>query len=271
MKQANIQYHGDPRTTQSCIDAVARLLQSNERVDSALLLTSDQHHAFLITISEYQKIIIQAAFASGYGGEGPKGLSRVLQLLRFHKIEIDEVLLPHKIFSKISTCNLTAADLSQIESFNRIRPMRIFDYIYDIGELTNRQFLETYSSLIPWVCVDERLLDLAIRLDQGEENILILAFCRLEDILKKRCGMQGTSLVEVVNKAFKGASPYLEWKGIKSGERDARVTLFFSIFTAYRNKYAHQEIRYCRNTLIREFMMINELFLLEAEAVKTEL
>lgn len=44
--------------------------------------------------------------------------------------------------------------------------------------------------------------------------------------------------------------------------------LFTNIFTAYRNKRAHREINKHHKMQIREFMLINELYLLEHESIQ---
>ena len=74
-----IQYMGTPYT-QDCLEAIGFILQTQQRIEIALLLSYDQRHAYLIK-SARNIYIIRSGFSSGYSGEGPKGLASSLQLL----------------------------------------------------------------------------------------------------------------------------------------------------------------------------------------------
>ncbi|MEM7358836.1 MAG: hypothetical protein AAF431_07055 [Pseudomonadota bacterium] len=146
---SNIQYHGDGRTTQSCIDAVQRILQFGGYISLARLLTCKNRHAFFLTIDEYQNIIIQAGFASGYGGEAPKGLARVIQLIRFHGVKLEEIDVPQKVFRRIDCCKLRDKDLKQIEETPFKRPVSLYDYVLEVGELADTDLMSYYKCAIP--------------------------------------------------------------------------------------------------------------------------
>ncbi|MFQ3246609.1 MAG: hypothetical protein ACI9SP_003262 [Arenicella sp.] len=251
----NIQYHGDNRTTESCIDAIARLLHFGDRIGLALLLTCEGHHAFLLTLNEYQKIIIQSGFASGYGGEGPKGLSKVIQLLRLHSVELEEVYVSSKIFSRIESSQLRDKDLQQIEETSYVRPITLIDYVFDIGEIPERELLMRFPCVIPWATLDPRIIDLVLILNLGDSSAVSRAFNRFETILKERAGNNSRSLRAAANSVFSN--------GCTSDSPSAAEKLVTSVYTLFRNSRAHEERYFSREEDIRCIALINELFLLE--------
>ncbi len=252
----NIQYHGDSRTTQSCIDAIVRLLHFGDSIDLALMVTSDQYHAFLLTVNEYQKIVIQPGFASGYGGEGPKGLAKVIQLLRFHNVELEEVLVNSKLFSRIESCQLRERDLKEIEQLPYVRPLSWVDYLHDIGKVHDQVLQRVFPCEIPWSSLDPRLLDLAMQIKREDLSAVSQAFNRLETILKERC--------ENLPKSLRGAANQVFSNGAARGSESAAEKLFTSVYTLFRNPRAHEELNLTREEDIRCFVLINELFLLES-------
>lgn len=59
------------------------------------------------------------------------------------------------------------------------------------------------------------------------------------------------------------------WKNVENeNASNALGRLFTNIFTAYRNERAHSEIKKSPPQLFREFLLINELYLLERETSK---
>lgn len=257
MSSTFIQYHGDLRTTQSCIDAGLRLLQCAEQVDQVLLLTSGTCHAFLFTLHGYQKIIVQCGFTSGYSGEGPKGLATMIQLIRFHRVEIEEVIVSKRVFGRIQNARLTLDDLREIESSDPVLPYRIGDYIYEVGELPESVLKSLHSRRIPWPIIDDRILDLASRLDHGDSSVVLEGFKRLEGILQDRAGLKNKPFREAVMKIFRS--------GKDNSHPSAAEKLMTSIYTLYRNERAHREKVYTREEQLRSFLMLNELFVLEQE------
>lgn len=252
----NIQYHGDNRTTESCIDAIVRILHFDDRIDLAVLLTCEDRHAFLLTVQEYQKIIIQSGFASGYGGEGPKGLAKVIQLLRLHSIELEEVHVSSKVFSRVENCQLRDKDLQQIEETPYVRPISLIDYVFDIGDIPQGELLKRYPSVIPWATLDPRIIDLALILNQGDSSAVSRAFNRFETTLKERAGNNSRSLRAAANSVFSN--------GGANDLPSAAEKLVTSVYTLLRNPRAHEEHYFSREEDIRCFVMINELFLMEA-------
>ena len=88
MRLAAIEYHGVAGGTAECESAVIRQLMCAPVLARALILTAARDHAFLLFTEVGDPIAIRSGFASGYGGTGPRGLSRVLQFLDAHGIEI---------------------------------------------------------------------------------------------------------------------------------------------------------------------------------------
>ena len=175
----NIQYHGDNSTTESCVDAIVRILHFNDVIDLAVLITFQNYHAFLLTVNEYQKIVIKPGFVSGHSGEGAHGLAYVIQLLKFHQIEFEEVVASKKLFSRIGTSQLRDKDLQEIEELPYIRPLVLGDYLHDIGEVSDEKLQNLYPNVIPWATLDARVLDLALMLDKGDSSAVLKAFNRL--------------------------------------------------------------------------------------------
>ena len=56
------------------------------------------------------------------------------------------------------------------------------------------------------------------------------------------------------------------WKNLDPNESTGRSLLFTGTFKAYRNRRAHQEPKHKLEDDIREFLLINQLFVLEREA-----
>src|SRR5260370_32612901 len=85
-----IEYAGAPGVTAACKDAVMRLIQYGDHITRARILSYSNEHCLLLTVNCGDLIAVKSGFASGYEGEGPSGLSFVLQLLEAHGAEIEE-------------------------------------------------------------------------------------------------------------------------------------------------------------------------------------
>ena len=79
--------------------------------------------------------------------------------------------------------------------------------------------------------------------------------------------MNNENGVKLFAKAFQVDDSVLCWENLDSGESKGRASLFTSVYMAYRNNRAHQEPRHNVSDDIREFMLVNQLFVLESEAV----
>lgn len=271
---ATIQYHGSHYTTQSCLDAIARLLSAGAVIKRALLLTHEAKHGFYLDVQDPEPICIRCGFTSGYSGEGPAGLAIALHLFRRFEIEVEEVLVSDGLLTRINENRLTEADLGSIVDADIVRPIRTDAYKYDGLQHRGRpgpQMREQFAPVVPWFALDDRLIDLAIVLSRDPDKAVFEAFRRLESLVKKRCefplGLAGS---DVFKKAFRGSGAVLTWRDVSRGEIEGRAQMFEAAFMAYRNPRAHREEVGGEARAYREFYVANELFLLEAEAVKED-
>jgi hypothetical protein len=67
------------------------------------------------------------------------------------------------------------------------------------------------------------------------------------------------------SRAFAGKDALLTWPVLDENERAGRLNLITGAYMAYRNPRAHQEKP--RSELLAEFLLLNQLFRLEEEAV----
>lgn len=268
---AQAQYHGSHYTTQSCLDAIARLLSAHAWVDRALLLTNQSRHGFFLDVHEPEPIFIRCGFTSGYSGEGPAGLAIALHLFRRFDVEVEEVLVSEGLLRRLNENCLTKTDLAFIDDAEVVRPVRTHEYMFDGLRYQGRpvdQMREQFKLAVPWLVLDDRLADLAIILSRDPDKAVFEAFRRLESQVKKRCELPlGVAGVDVFKKAFRGSGALLTWSDASAGELEGRAQMFEAAFMAYRNPRAHREEVGGTARAYREFYVVNELFLLEAEAV----
>ncbi|WP_296207344.1 TIGR02391 family protein [Psychrobacter sp. UBA3480] len=269
-KLAGIQYLGDSGVTQICKEAVIQLIHAGEDVNDVKILTFEETcsntHALLLTLRYDTQVIVKGGFASGYNGEAPKGYAFVLNLLRNYTDNINEYIISKSIFERISNSSLTVKDLDYINSIRSVRPSRWHDSAYLYKERVGSIFSE-FPLTIPMALLDPRLIELALDFDKNPDNAIISAYRKLESIVRERTGLDNESSTKLFAKAFQGDDSILYWGNLDSGESKGRASLFASVFMAYRNNRAHQEPRHNLNEDIREFMLINQLFVLEGEAM----
>ncbi|TPG50021.1 TIGR02391 family protein [Rhodanobacter glycinis] len=267
---ANMQYHGESGITQRCIDAVVRILQAGEWVTKAILLTHEHDHCLYLQLAEHEDILVRPGFTSGYEGEGPAGLAIVLLLLKDHCIEVEEVLVSARFMRRAAESRLTRADAVRIDGRRAIRPYRLSDYTWKVldarggGRACTRK---QYSLLPPFGLLDPRLWDLALLLESDPDAAISKAFRLLEETVVRRCGFSGLFGRKVFEKAFLRDDSPLTWQALNPGEVRGRAELFTGAFSAHRNPRAHRRIDDDRACSLREFLLVNELFLLESEAV----
>ncbi len=165
---------------------------------------------------------------------------------------------------------LTNKDLQTIEAAQPRRPLRWTDYVHerdwkqqDDGTLWQSLF----DPVMPFSIIDPRIMDLARTFWDNPNDCLLTAYRRLEDIFRKRTGSDehGAKLFSV---AFRRNPAMLRWDGCDSGEHDGRAQLFAAAFMAYRNPRAHRELAHNANEALTEFLLLNQLFLLEKDAVR---
>ena len=196
-KLADLEYHGSNGITQHCLDAITRLIQFDDRIEKAWLLSSPEEeygcrdHAFILTINYGQLVVIGTGFRSGYGGEGCSGLSKALQLLIRHKAEIIEIDVKLDVMNRLEHRCLLSSDIQLIESINPVRPNRYYDYIFFDAEKKEKVFGEKEISLlfppaIPFAIIDTRILDLALSLEEHPDASLLSGYRRLEGLVRDK-------------------------------------------------------------------------------------
>ena len=89
---AGIEYHGTSGTTMHCLQAITRLIHFGDVIEEAWLITSRSNefgeHCFLLNMACGDPVAIKSGFSSGYGGEGPKGLSTAIEIFKMHGIDL---------------------------------------------------------------------------------------------------------------------------------------------------------------------------------------
>lgn len=266
---AGIQYVGLAGVSESCAQAVQRLLQYNDRITNAKLMTSDQEHGLLLTVDEYDYVAVKVGFTSGYSGEGPRALARVLELLLGHNIDVEEVRVGVEVLERVNLSALTEKDLQKISEAAPVRPTRIYDYIYEAsGRVSGNpeKYWNRFPPVIPLALVDSRLADLALTFWDAPGDALLKGFRRLEDTIRSRIQSDehGSKLFA---QAFQGSTPPLVWQDTQPSEAIGRSNLFTGAYMAHRNPRAHKELQDEALPLLSEFLLLNHLFLLESRAV----
>lgn len=269
---AGIQYVGLAGVSQECKKAIVRYLQFGDKIQSAKLLTCGGAHCFLLIVDYDELVAIKSGFSSGYVGEGPAALSTALQLLRRHDVEIEEYVVPDKIIERIDQSCLTTADIEEIHSLEPVRPWRWLDYIhnqekYAPGE--NPWLQWEFPLVMPYAILDPRLTQLALNFDNQPDNSIISGYRRLEDIIRERTGLDEHG-AKLFSKAFQVEDSVLYWKDIDPGEQQGRAQLFAGTYMAFRNRRAHRVPSDHTGNALTEFLQLNQLYLLEKEAVKRE-
>lgn len=268
----HIQYVGVTGITRDCIDSVIRYLQNNESVFKAKLITCKSQHNLLLYTEGYsnevrEKIIVRAGFSSGYGGEGPNGLSYVLTVLDEFGTEIEEIEVSDKLFDKINQARLTTTDLEKLESTRPVRPNRIYDYTL-VNQRPNEEDLwKRFPLSIPYRIIDSRIQDLAIHFWQNPSDKLRTGFCRFEDTVRERCESEehGKKLFE---QAFRSKDSLLQWEELSQKEQAVRASFIIESYSCFRNPRAHREKESTLEELLSEFLILNQLFRFEGSATQ---
>lgn len=264
---AGIQYLGLSGISKECQDAVMRLLQYGDSITRVRILTCSSEHCLMLTVNVGDLIAIKSGFGSGYLGEGSHTFSYVLQLLEAHGAEIEEYEVDNDFIARLDMSALTTADIAKLDTTRPVWPSRWHDYIFeeDWDRGKDGTLWRRFDPIIPFSIIDSRITDLAIRFWQGPDDCLLTAYRRLEDIVRKRTGIDehGTKLF---SQAFCEQTPKLCWKDIDSGEQTGRANLFTAAYMAYRNTRAHHEFEKHSEGQLGEFLLLNHLYLLEKES-----
>lgn len=265
---AGIQYAGLPGISEVCVQAIQRMLQYNDQIDSAKLLSNNHDHCLLLVVEEYDRVAVKSGFSSGYGGEGPRALARALQLLLDHGVDVEEVEVERAVLDRLDASGLTARDLEAIDAAQNVRPTRIYDYIYDaVGAVKSLgMHWSRFPAVLPYSIIDRRIADLALRFLEEPNDTLLQGFRRLEDTVRQRTESQEHG-AKLFSQAFQGEGAKLTWQGIQPSELVGRVNLFTGAYMAHRNPRAHREMSDDMTALLSEFLLLNHLFKLESDAV----
>jgi hypothetical protein len=270
---AGIEYVGHTGSTSSCIQAITRLIHGGEEIKNALLITCHTHHAFLL-VNQYDNVVaVKAGFTSGYLGEGPRGLATALAILYRHNAEIEEYDVEPKLMHRLEFSCLLQDDINSVRNTRPVRPRRWDKYLFDSDTSLrppNNRLFHYYPSAVPFRLIDERIMDLAVKFHENEDGIIIAAFRRLEETLRSRTGLTEESGTKLFSKAFLSENAPLGWDVPDEGESKGRANLFIAVYMAFRNARVHREQLHEADEGIREFLLVNELFRLEACAVSKD-
>ncbi|WP_417511181.1 hypothetical protein [Methylophaga sp.] len=252
-KLADLEYHGSYGITQDCLDAIVMLLQLGERIEKVRLLSGEvdqtncRDHAFLLTLVDGRDVLVNAGFRSGYGGEGSKGLSKALQLLLRHNVFIEEHEVNSALMRRLEKRCLLISDIESILASRCVSGGRYYDYIWYDTEKNGYSFDERaisalYPLMVPLAIVDNRILDLALGLEEQPDLSLTTGYRRLEGIFRdKHPDLAGLTAAKLFSKAYLGENAIMEWPDIDKSESDGRASLFIGVYKSYRNKRAHNE------------------------------
>lgn len=272
-KLAGIEYHGTPGVTQRCVDALKSVLAAGEHVQSAWILSwSDGkigEHSILLTVSPYLQVLIRPGFRSGYSGTGPTGLSTAIGLLQLFKVDIEEYDVDEEFHRRCEAGCLHSSDLKNLTQSRPVRPSRYYEYVERPSYRATADvihLLEEFPPVLNLGLLDERLIDLSIGFLDNPDFAITTAFRRLEDIVRTRIGVYDKSSNQLFTLAFEGNRSLLHWDDPDAGEQAGKSNLFKSVTMAYRNPRAHREVVMSSRDAVREFMLVNQLYLLEAAA-----
>jgi hypothetical protein len=274
-KLAGIEYAGVGGCSAECQDAVVRLLQYGDLITLCRILThsSDEPrtHCLLLTINSGDLVAVKSGFASGYGGEGPHTFSYVLELLDAHNVEIEEYEVDETLIERLDRSCLLTSDLEHLSKARPIRPSRWADYIEDRHWTWSdeKTLWRDFPLVMPLAVIDPRLIDLAVSFGKDPDERLLTAYRRLEDRVRMRTDIKEHG-AKLFSRAFLGDSPKLFWQGLDGAEHAGRAQLFIGAFGAHRNPRAHRELNDRMDEQLSEFLLVNHLYRLEAEAAESE-
>ena len=258
---SGIEYHGIAGASADCEAAVINLFQCGRSPKRAYVLTEANKHALLLIDDIGDQIAIKSGFASSYHGTGPRAFSFVLALLYQSGVAIEEILVDAALID-------TNRDLKRIIETAPRRPSRWAEYIFEdhFADAAGGKLWRNFPFVVPFAIIDPRMVDLARDFQSKPDEKLMTGYRRLEDILRERTGVRehGTKLFSTV---FLGKNRRLTWKVDDEAEQTGRANLFSAAFMAFRNPRAHQERPSNIDEQLSQFLVLNQLFRLEALAV----
>jgi uncharacterized protein (TIGR02391 family) len=193
-------------------------------------------------------------------------LADALCLLEDSGAAIDEVEVDSGLMNRVEESSVTSADLLALDAARRIRPMRWHDYVFAVyGERKDRPDpWRLFDSLMPLGLIDTRIRDLAKRFKEHPDEALLMAFRRLEELIRARSG-SSESGTKLLSQCLQGDKPKLRWEVSDPAEQVGRAQLFTGAFQAFRNPRAHREVERATPELWNEFLLLNHLFCLESQ------
>jgi len=266
-KLAGIQYAGVGGSSADCKEAVIRFLH-HDRVTRCRILSWEGAHCLLLTMNTGDLVAIKSGFASGYGGEGPHTFSYILQLLDSHRVEIQEFEVDEEFLERVDAAALTNADLDRLERARPERRRHWNDYILEPHwrRADTKTLWLDFPAVIPFGVIDPRLIDLALTFWDAPDAKLLIAYRRLEDIVRERTGLRGQG-TKLFSQAFLGDTPVLGWLDLDESERAGRAQLFTGTYQAHRNPRAHRQPDEWIDGQLCELLLVNQLYRLEAQSV----
>lgn len=275
---AAIEYVGLSGISKECQDAVLRFIQFGNRITRAVILSSSggyesKSHCLLLTLEDTDLVAVKSGFSSGYGGEGPRRFSFVLQVLDSHGADIEEYNVPQEFEHRLDRSALTKVDLEMLKTARPCPASQRHDYVRnDHFEKARKGTLwqEEFPAVVPFALIDSRIFDLALSFWNNPDNSLLLGYRRLEDIVRERTGLRQHHGSKLFSQAFNPSDGMLAWKTADEGERAGRMQLFTAVYTAHRNPRAHIELGSHAEELLTEFLLLNHLYRLERDSVQAE-
>ena len=266
-----IRYLGDVYTAPTIQD-LQSLLQSGFRPEKAYILSvvdvaRQGAHAVLLD-SDGKSVVLRGGLTSGYGGEGPRGLAWVIELLEEVECYPVDVSVSRQVLHRARTCNLRSTDLDAIR--NRLPTAGVDNYRVPPRE-GRKGIWDGSPCSLPFRLLDPRLLPIAMGFDENPDRAIFEGFRRLEHILRTRLDRgsdadSGRENTRVAAMAFAGKVPALSWPSVSEKDAAERFKLFDSAFALFRNPRAHREDAAAEHTF-EQFMNLNLLFKYEAKAI----
>jgi len=271
-----VEYHGSPGATEPCVEAIERLLHSRREIAVCTVLTcrasTNPEHALMLVDALGDRAVVKSGFTSGYGGAGPKGLSATLALLDWHGVWLEEVDVPAGLLSRLDASALTVADMEWLDAAARVRPARLWDYVFDSDDIrsgTGNPW-RFRPLTVPLGIMDDRLASVARDFWSDPDGALFRAHRQLEDAVREKAGITGDEGVAGAARIFAAAfnrGGRLHWPGVPEAEQVGRAGLFVGTVAAYRNPRAHRAPPHDADQALRELLLLNHLFRLESEAL----
>jgi len=183
---AGIQYAGLSGVSPACQDGVVRFFQFGARISLARILTHQGYHCLLLTVNDHDTVAIKSGFKSGYGGQGPRTFSFVLELLHFYGVELLEYDVSAELLERLDLSALTVGDIENIENAKPVRPSRWPDYVFEEDWAKGRSgaLWQNFPAVIPLAIIDTRITDLAMNFfERPDENLLIPSCITISNIV----------------------------------------------------------------------------------------